>query len=114
MIIRNFFSLPIVYCLLPVIYCLLPVEYIAAQTFTIIPVITNATCPDDSNGAASVSVSGGSPPYTYLWNPGGQTTSAITALSPKTYSVTISDNGGNDSIISLGISNCFDSLFSIL
>jgi hypothetical protein len=51
---------------------------------------TCATCPD---GTANVSTSGGTPPYTYLWQPTQQTTSTITGM-PGTYTVCITDSKG--------------------
>lgn len=43
------------------------------------------------DGTASVEASGGTPPYTYLWMPGGQTTATATGLSGGTYQVTVTD-----------------------
>jgi hypothetical protein len=43
-----------------------------------------------NDGQASVTVSGGTMPYSYLWN-NGQTTSSITNLTVGTYTVTVSD-----------------------
>ncbi|MBI2271082.1 MAG: PKD domain-containing protein [Bacteroidetes bacterium] len=54
---------------------------------------TNVSCFGGSNGTASVSASGGTSPYTYLWN-GGQTTSSISGLSAGTYTVTTTDTKG--------------------
>ncbi len=54
---------------------------------------TNVTCPGEANGTASVSASGGSQPYTYLWNT-FQTTQGITGLSGGTYYVIVTDNNG--------------------
>ncbi len=36
--------------------------------------------------------SGGVPPYSYLWSPGGQTVDNITVSTPGTYMVTVTDN----------------------
>lgn len=47
-----------------------------------------------NNGSATVTPSGGVPPYTYIWNPGGQTNQTATGLSPGTYTVTITDASG--------------------
>ncbi len=62
--------------------------------------VPNATCSSVSgncsngNGAsASVSVQGGTSPYTYLWS-NGATTSSINDLSDGTYSVTVTDYHG--------------------
>lgn len=46
-----------------------------------------------ANGALSVTASGGTAPYTYLWNNGG-TTSAIGSLTAGAYNVTITDANG--------------------
>lgn len=48
-------------------------------------------CFDNPNGSISLAVSGGVPPYTYLWG-GGQTQSVIYSLSGGIYSVTITDS----------------------
>ncbi|MCO6500824.1 MAG: PKD domain-containing protein [Vicingus serpentipes] len=47
-----------------------------------------------SEGIASVTVSGGIPPYTVLWS-GGETTDTITNLSPGTYIVIVTDSNGS-------------------
>lgn len=51
--------------------------------------VQNETC-SYANGTAYASVSGGVPPYTYLWG-GGETTDNLTGLSAGTYSVTVTD-----------------------
>ncbi|MGB1205428.1 MAG: choice-of-anchor L domain-containing protein [Chitinophagales bacterium] len=43
-----------------------------------------------NEGTAEVTVSGGTPPYTYLWS-NGDTTTTIANLNPDIYSVTITD-----------------------
>jgi hypothetical protein len=55
-----------------------------------ITAVTDATCSGGSNGSASVSVSGGTSPYTYLWS-NGQTNATATGLSPGTYNVMVTD-----------------------
>ena len=56
----------------------------------IVPTISSSTC-GNSDGDASVTVSGGSGPYNYLWSTGG-TSNSITGLSSGTYGITITDN----------------------
>ncbi|HET6989749.1 MAG TPA: T9SS type A sorting domain-containing protein [Bacteroidia bacterium] len=51
------------------------------------------SCPSPT-GAVYAMVSGGTPPYSYLWAPGGQTTSSISNLTAGSYTVTVSDNAG--------------------
>jgi len=53
--------------------------------------ITDEIC-SGSNGEINISISGGTPGYTYLWS-NGATTQDLTGLSAGTYSVTISDAG---------------------
>ncbi|HSY76558.1 MAG TPA: T9SS type A sorting domain-containing protein [Bacteroidia bacterium] len=54
---------------------------------------TNVLCNGSSNGAAKVTMTGGTAPYTYLWS-SGATTSIATNLAANTYTVTITDNNG--------------------
>jgi hypothetical protein len=46
-----------------------------------------------TDGTASVSATGGYPPYTYVWNDSA-TTDSITGLAPGTYRVTVTDSKG--------------------
>jgi len=55
---------------------------------------TNASCSGGCDGTASASVSGGSGAYTYLWNPGGLTTSSVTGLCTGSYTLDVSDANG--------------------
>ncbi|MGV3638996.1 MAG: cadherin-like beta sandwich domain-containing protein [Adhaeribacter sp.] len=52
---------------------------------------TNLACNGGSTGSATVSVSGGSPGYTYSWSPSGGTGATATGLSAGTYTVTVTD-----------------------
>ena len=53
----------------------------------------NVSCFGYSNGNASVSVSGGTTPYSYQWS-NGQTTSSISNLTIGNYFITVTDNNG--------------------
>ena len=56
--------------------------------------VTNVTgCYADQTGAVTTTVTGGIPPYTYLWN-NGATTANITGLTGGYYAVTVTDNVG--------------------
>ena len=54
----------------------------------------NVNCNGGSDGGASASASGGTPPYTYVWS-NGATSESITNSPAGTYTVTVTDaNGG--------------------
>ncbi|MDT8411880.1 MAG: PKD domain-containing protein [Vicingaceae bacterium] len=55
---------------------------------------TPVSCPSGNDGTATVSATGGTPPYSYLWLTGGQTTSSITGQIAGTYSVEVTDANG--------------------
>ncbi|MBI4647163.1 MAG: gliding motility-associated C-terminal domain-containing protein [Bacteroidia bacterium] len=51
---------------------------------------TNPSCYSFSNGSATVAASGGTAPYSYLWNT-GNTSASLSGLSAGIYSVTVTD-----------------------
>jgi hypothetical protein len=53
----------------------------------------NATCPNTTDGSIDLSVSGGTPAYSYAWS-NGATTQDLSGLLPGTYSVTVTDANG--------------------
>ncbi len=55
---------------------------------------TDLSCWNVCNGSASVNPSGGSGPYTYLWQPGNLTGQTVTNLCAGNYTVTVTDAGG--------------------
>ncbi|MBL7891103.1 MAG: gliding motility-associated C-terminal domain-containing protein, partial [Bacteroidia bacterium] len=59
-----------------------------------ISVVNNVSCLGGSNGKIKVSVTGGTPIYTYSWTPVSGTDSILASLTPDTYSVTIIDSSG--------------------
>ena len=90
--------------------------------------ISNATCFGNSDGDASSSISGGTPPYTIDWlpgNPNGDGTSSITGLVAGSYTCNVTDsNGGSASVIatvnqsaqissSQSVNLCFGQSYSI-
>jgi len=57
--------------------------------------MTPSQCLGACDGSAAISVSGGTPPYTYLWNdPDTQTTAIADSLCASTYIVTVTDSNG--------------------
>ncbi len=65
----------------------------SAETVTISGT-TNILCNGGTNGSFNTTTVGGTPPYTYLWTPSGQTGSNATGLSAGTYTVTVTDANG--------------------
>lgn len=64
---------------------------------------TNVNCFGGNNGSASVTASGGTPPYLYMWN-NGNTQSSISNLTSGNYQITVTDNKGCTKITNLNIS----------
>lgn len=62
------------------------------SSVTVTNTITNVSCFSGTNGAISITPSGGTPNYTYTWLSSGQTTSAISSLSAGIYSVIVTDS----------------------
>ena len=58
---------------------------------TVTASFTHASC-GLPNGSAIASVGGGTNPYTYLWNPGGNTNATATGLRAGSYTVSVTDN----------------------
>lgn len=67
--------------------------------------VTNATC-NASNGSITVSASGGTPGYSYLWNTTPQQTNATANNLPAgTYTVTVTDNNGCTATAQANVTN---------
>jgi gliding motility-associated-like protein len=62
-------------------------------------------CFDDCNGVASVSTSGGAPPYSYTWSSGTGNTATLNNLCAGTYTVTATDANGCYAVLSIPLSN---------
>ncbi|MEO5643482.1 MAG: gliding motility-associated C-terminal domain-containing protein [Bacteroidia bacterium] len=56
--------------------------------------LVNASCNGTCDGAISLAPTGGILPYTYLWLPGGQTTSSVTNMCAGSYTVQVRDSAG--------------------
>lgn len=61
---------------------------------TITGITTDATCNGDTDGAVDITVSDGTPGYTYDWNSGAFTTEDISSLGPNAYDVAVTDANG--------------------
>jgi uncharacterized repeat protein (TIGR03803 family) len=66
----------------------------AAALSSSAPSITPVTCNGGSDGAATVTPTGGTTPYTYSWTPTGGTAATATGLTSGAYTCTITDNNG--------------------
>lgn len=65
-------------------------------------VATHVLCFGDANGAVTATVTGGGMPYTYDWSTGG-TGNIIAGLTAGNYTLTVTDNNGCDSTISISV-----------
>ncbi|PCH95279.1 MAG: hypothetical protein COB85_04680 [Bacteroidetes bacterium] len=69
------------------------IEISAPTPLSSIIVITDVSCNAFADGAADLTVSGGTAPYTYLWS-GGEITNNISGKTASTYTVSITDSSG--------------------
>ncbi len=65
---------------------------------------TNPSCNNGSDGTISISVTGGTTPYSFLWND-GSTAEDRTNLAAGTYSVTITDGIGSTTSLNYTLTN---------
>lgn len=69
----------------------------ASDSVKLVITQTNIKCYGDTDGTATVTASGGKPPYSYDWSPVAGTNATISNLSAGTYQVTVSDSVGCNS-----------------
>ncbi len=65
--------------------------------------VTDAEC-GKANGSASVSASGGTSPYSYIWS-SGDTTATADSLAAGTYTVQVTDDIGCEAYASVNVNN---------
>ena len=71
----------------------------------VVPVTVNVSCFGGSDGSAKVTMSTGTPPYTYLWSTSpAQTTATATGLAAGSYNIEVTDAAGCKSLGSCVIS----------
>lgn len=66
--------------------------------------VNNALC-NQSNGSATVTVMGGTSPYTFNWSPCCGNSATLSNASPGTYTCTVTDSNGCNGFITVTISN---------
>ena len=65
---------------------------------------TPVSCNGGNDGSASVTLTGGTNPYTYSWNTSPiQTTNIVNGLSAGTYAVNITNGNGCDSLVNITV-----------
>ena len=75
--------------------------------------VTDVACFGDSTGSIDASITGGTAPYTYLWNT-TDTTEDVSDLATGTYSITVTDTNACTFSISEVVMQPSDSLFASL
>ncbi len=78
---------------------------ITVPTAITITTSSNPTTCGNNTGDATANPSGGTGPYTYSWNPGGQITQQATGLSAGSYTVTVTDANGCTQTQTVNVSN---------
>ena len=73
-------------------------------TMTVNSSSQNVSCNGGSNGTASVTIAGGTSPYSIAWSPSGGTNTSANGLSAGNYTATVTDASGCNETISVNIS----------
>jgi gliding motility-associated-like protein len=68
------------------------------------PAVTGISCANEANGIIQANPTGGTPPYTYSWSPGGYTTAVQDSLGPADYTITVTDANGCTASVSDSLS----------
>lgn len=66
----------------------------SAATFTLSSATTPPLCFEDCNGTATITTTGGSTPFSYVWSSSTSTTATATDLCTGTHTVTVTDGSG--------------------
>lgn len=73
----------------------------STTNFSVTHTLSPPSCFGYSNGSATISVNGGTAPYSYTWMPSNSTSSIATNLSAGTYTVNIQDVSGCSTVHTL-------------
>lgn len=76
---------------------------VSTPIFTANENIEQILCFGDNSGSITVEIQGGSPPYTYTWNPTLPNSNMVTNLSSGTYELTVTDDFGDTLITSFEV-----------
>lgn len=63
-------------------------------SFAVIPAVQDVSCFGGSDGQITANLQGGTPPFTYTWNPAQGNVNSISGLSGGTYGITVTDFKG--------------------
>ena len=76
--------------------CIVTKTFLITEPFPLNAVTTDITspCVGQSNGSASIEVTGGTPNYTYVWNNNGSVNNTISGVYEGQYTATITDANG--------------------
>lgn len=85
---------------------------ISEPSVLVLALTSTPSCTPGSNGAASVSASGGTPGYSYLWR-SGQTGSSISGLPAGTYTIDVTDANGCLAVDSIDIAPIFPPVITL-
>lgn len=61
---------------------------------------TNVACNGGNNGSVCVNPTGGTPPFTYIWNPSATTTACLANAPAGCYTITVTDANGCTAVAS--------------
>ena len=77
--------------------CSQTASYVVGQPTVLVlnaPTITNVSCFGGNDGSVTANPSGGTPNYSYTWNPNVGTTQTISTLAANNYLLTVTDANG--------------------
>jgi gliding motility-associated-like protein len=86
--------------------CIITQSFTITEPTTIVAsqgAVTNIACYGQATGVINVNQAGGTSPYTYTWSPNVSNTNSASSLSAGPYEITVADNNGCSSTITVTI-----------